>query len=232
MQVAPAASGTAGAGPARAGRQPGATLANGAPATGKGWDCEMGWAEGGRGAQRARKTDTDGAEPRAGLQPGATLANGAPATGKGWEDEMGWAEGGWGAQRARMASHDKGHGRAPPEQWAWVGARWHDIGFVAAFVQMLGASLFQLSVVAGAPDLIPPTDCQLLDALLWTPQARRQSDMASMRVSWKSLGQRRAGDHMPIMRGVLVEVPEGHLAGSEHARFFIGRGAREVHRAL
>ena len=199
MQVAPAAAGTDGAKP-RAGRQPGATLANGAPATGKGWDCEVGWAEGGRGALRERArgpcapaaADTDTAESRAGRQPGVTLANGAPATGKGWDSEMGWAEGGWGARRGRAASHDKGHGRAPPGEWAWAGARWHDIGFVAAFVQMLGASLFQLSVVAGAPDLIPPTDWQLLDALLWTPQARRQSDMASMRVSWKSLGDRAA----------------------------------------
>ena len=190
--MAPAAASTDGAKP-RAGRQPGVTLANGAPATGKGWDCEVGWAEGGRGTQRGRpdglcapsSAGTANAESRAGRQPGVILANGAPATGKGWDDEMGWAEGGWGSRRARPAGHDKGHGRAPPEQWAWVGARWHVIGFVAAFVQMLGASLFQLSVVAGAPDLIPPTDWQLLDALLWTPQARCPCHMAIAHVGRK-----------------------------------------------
>ena len=46
------------------------------------------------------------------------------------------------------------------------------MGFNAAFVQMLGASLFQLSVVAGVPHLIPAADWQLADALIWTPQAR------------------------------------------------------------
>ncbi|KAK9831898.1 hypothetical protein WJX81_006834 [Elliptochloris bilobata] len=35
---------------------------------------------------------------------------------------------------------------------------------------MCGASLFQLSVVAGVPNLIPLSNWQLLDALVWTPQ--------------------------------------------------------------
>ena len=52
------------------------------------------------------------------------------------------------------------------------GRRWQSIGFVAAFTQMIGASLFQLSVVAGVPNLISPNDWQLVDALVWTPQAR------------------------------------------------------------
>lgn len=52
------------------------------------------------------------------------------------------------------------------------GRRWQSIGFVAAFTQMIGACLFQLSVVAGVPNLISPNDWQLVDALVWTPQAR------------------------------------------------------------
>jgi hypothetical protein len=52
------------------------------------------------------------------------------------------------------------------------GRRWHEVGFAAAFVQMLGASLFQVSVVAGVPHLIPAASWQLADALIWTPQVR------------------------------------------------------------
>ncbi len=55
------------------------------------------------------------------------------------------------------------------------GRRWHEVGFAAAFVQMLGASLFQLSVVAGVPHLIPAASWQLADALIWTPQVRPSS---------------------------------------------------------
>ena len=177
----------------------------------------------------------NGAEPRARRQPGAAdgRRSDALANGNGWDCEMGWAEGGRAARRARPAGHDKGHRRAPLEEWAWLGVRWHDIGFVAAFVQMLGASLFQLSVVAGAPDLIPPADWQLLDALLWTPQvhlhlrgapacqlhaAVRRAEGHSLPTKWQLLGTQVSEPQGPLNT---VGMPWGGRCGA-HAAFQFG----------
>jgi hypothetical protein len=62
-------------------------------------------------------------------------------------------------------------------KWKWWGYREHDLGFLAAFLQLIGATIFAISVVVGLPYVLPhPSDpndggtSALSIALYWTPQ--------------------------------------------------------------
>jgi len=66
-------------------------------------------------------------------------------------------------------------GKKPEKHWIWYSGDakyWHEIGFLAAFIQFCGASIFWISGFTAIPtiqDAISP-HTGLLDGIFWTPQ--------------------------------------------------------------
>mmetsp|Transcript_21318 Transcript_21318/g.64142 ORF Transcript_21318/g.64142 Transcript_21318/m.64142 type:complete len:390 (+) Transcript_21318:300-1469(+) len=59
------------------------------------------------------------------------------------------------------------------KKFRWWGTKWHDIGYFAVFVQLIGATLFQASVILGVPGVLPEetkTAYAAWDASFWTLQ--------------------------------------------------------------
>jgi hypothetical protein len=59
--------------------------------------------------------------------------------------------------------HDKSN-------WRWFGADWHSLGFLAAFIQLIAATVFWMSVITGLPGVLNPENIATQDALFWAPQ--------------------------------------------------------------
>lgn len=52
----------------------------------------------------------------------------------------------------------------------WHGADWHSLGFVAAVVQEVAATVFWMSTITGIPGVLPTDNVSLENILYWTPQ--------------------------------------------------------------
>jgi hypothetical protein len=59
-----------------------------------------------------------------------------------------------------------------PIPWRYIpiSTDWKSMGFISNLIQLCGATLFTVSVIAGVPGLIQPNQWQLQQALWWTPQ--------------------------------------------------------------
>ncbi|TDL19984.1 hypothetical protein BD410DRAFT_726472 [Rickenella mellea] len=91
----------------------------------------------------------------------------------GWVDDL---EARW---RRELDSEKGSHDSRTSEQqkpekkpWIWWGPpNWRDIGFTAAFIQFMAASIFWVSTLTGLPGVIPKSDSvAITDIFFWTPQ--------------------------------------------------------------
>ncbi|KAK9820029.1 hypothetical protein WJX72_005268 [[Myrmecia] bisecta] len=75
-----------------------------------------------------------------------------------------------------VSTAPSGPGQESPQKWSWWprgSHKWHDLAFLAAIIQLTGATLFQWSVIMGVPGVLP-TESQdtyiAWDITYWGPQ--------------------------------------------------------------
>lgn len=71
------------------------------------------------------------------------------------------------------ASAEEGNGDEKgkeKQQWIWFGTRWHELGFVACAIQLVGATVFWISTITGIPNVINMENIGLVDGIYWVPQ--------------------------------------------------------------
>lgn len=112
---------------------------------------------------------------------------GATTTGGGFEDGSVAADGQGMVGGAPVNGHTAANGCAAgadlkveddtllqKQRWRWWGFKWHDLGYWAVFIQFIGATLFEISVIMGVPHLLPEeskSNYGTWDAVFWSPQA-------------------------------------------------------------
>ncbi|EIE24412.1 hypothetical protein COCSUDRAFT_40817 [Coccomyxa subellipsoidea C-169] len=58
------------------------------------------------------------------------------------------------------------------QRWRWWGTRWNNLGYLASFVTMIGATIFWVSTIVGVPGVLPDESVHYVewDILFWLTQ--------------------------------------------------------------
>eukprot|EP00890_Picochlorum_soloecismus_P003865 jgi/Picsp_1/447/NSC_00445-R1_integral membrane protein len=98
-----------------------------------------------------------------------------------------------------------------PASWKWWGYV-PSIGFVAAFLQFIGATFFAIAVICGVPGVIGATEWQLQQAFIWTMQC--VGSVFFVISSWIMMVEEQANWYMPALDRIGWHASFWNLIGS------------------
>ena len=98
-----------------------------------------------------------------------------------------------------------------PATWKWWGYI-PSIGFIAAFLQFIGATFFAIAVICGVPGVIGATEWQLQQAFIWTMQCA--GSVFFVISSWMMMVEEQENWYMPALGRIGWHASFWNLIGS------------------